>query len=110
VRATADGTDDEAGATHLVRSERWNGLRPGDPVRVADLPMRGASWQFRAHVHNLRNGHESVEVVGGRDGDRTVRSFAPGRIFPVGSRRSAKGGGAGAPFPSLAEAPRLPLE
>ncbi len=72
--------------------------------------MRGASWQFRAHVRNLRNGHESVEVVGGRDGDRTVRSFTPTRIFPVGSSRSGKGGRAGAQAPSLAEAPRLPLE
>jgi hypothetical protein len=72
--------------------------------------MRGASWQFRAYVRNLRNGHESVEVVGGRDGDRTLRSFAPGRIFPVESRRSGKSGRAGAQLPSLAEAPRLPLE
>jgi hypothetical protein len=104
------GGAEKPGPDHLVRSERWNGLRPGDPVRVADLPMRGANWQFRAHVHNRRNGHESVEVVGGRDGDRTVRSFAPGRIFPVVSPRPGKGSRAGTRLPSLAEAPQLPLE
>lgn len=96
---------------HLERSDRWNGLRPGDPVRVEGLAMRGATWRFQAHVRNLRNGHESVEVVGGRIGERTLRSFSPDRIFPATG--SSAGGGSGRPgvrLPSLAEAPQLPLE
>jgi len=60
---------------------------------VAGVKMRGATWQFRAHVVNQRNGTESVEVVGGRPGDRKLRSFEPGRIFAV-SGRSARSGGA----------------
>ena len=45
--------------------------------------MRGATWEFRAHVRNRNNGTECVEVVGGRPGDRTIRSFGPERIFAV---------------------------
>ncbi len=73
--------------------------------------MRGATWRFRAYVRNLRNGHESVEVVGGRVGDRTLRSFSPDRIFPAaGSPPRVGSGRPAARLPSLAEAPRLPLE
>jgi len=63
---------------------------------------RGLHWVFRAHVRNERNGAESVEVAGGRDGEHHVRSFLPDQVFPVRGRRS--GGG-----PSLAEAPQLPF-
>ena len=86
---------------HLVRSDSWHGLRPGDPVDIAGPSVRGASWRFQAHVHNTRNGAESVEVVGGGPGEHHVRSFLPDQVFPVGGRR--RGG------PSLAEAPQLPL-
>jgi len=74
--------------------------------------VRGASWEFRAHVRNLRNGHQSIEVVGGRDGDRALRSFAPDRIFPLSTGASGKAGGRRKTdaLPSLADAPRLPLE
>jgi hypothetical protein len=94
---------------HLERSESWNGVRVGDPVVVSGLRIRGAEWEFRAHVLNRRNGTESIEVAGGRAGDRRLRSFEPDRIFPVtGSRRS--GSSQSSPdTPSLAEAPRLPL-
>ena len=71
--------------------------------------MRGATWEFRAHVVNTKNGAESVEVVGGRAGDRTIRSFEPERIFAAKGRKS---GGSGRPADgelSLAEAPQLPL-
>jgi len=73
--------------------------------------MRGADWEFRARVLNHRNGTESIEVVGGRPGDRTVRSFEPGRIFPVTAKKRT---GAGqrrvvAGELSLADAPQLPL-
>ena len=71
--------------------------------------MRGATWEFRARVVNTKNGAECVEVVGGRPGDRTIRSFGPERIFAAKGRRPR--GGAKAPEGelSLAEAPQLPL-
>jgi hypothetical protein len=86
---------------HLQRTETWNGLRPGDSVEIEGPALRGATWTFRAHVHNSQNGAESVEVLGGRPGDHRVRSFLPGQVFPAGARRSGK--------PSLDEAPQLPL-
>jgi len=49
-------------------------------------------------------------VVGGRPGDRTIRSFEPDRVFAVtgaGRRRSAAKATEGQL--SLAEAPQLPL-
>ncbi len=96
-------------AGHLERSESWNGLRAGDPVVVSGLGIRGATWEFRAHIVNRHNGTESVEVIGGRKGDRTIRSFGPERIFAVTGRRGAgKGKGTTAEL-SLAEAPQLPL-
>ena len=88
---------------HLHRTESWNGLRPGDPIEIEGVAGRGLTWEFRAHVRNERNGAESVEVVGGRPGEHHLRSFLPHQVFPVRGRR------AGA-VPSLAEAPRLPLE
>ena len=96
---------------HLERSERWNGLRVGDRVVVSGLRAGGADWEFRAHVLNRHNGTESIEVVGGRSGNRQVRSFAPSRIFAVaGSRRDGGRGHRLIDRPSLADAPQLPLE
>jgi hypothetical protein len=96
---------------HLERSASWNGLRAGDPVIVAGLHQRGAQWEFRAHVLNRHNGTESIEVVGGRPGDRKIRSFGPDRIFaavgPKGARSNSDRAIAGQL--SLAEAPQLPL-
>ncbi|HXQ75716.1 MAG TPA: hypothetical protein VN791_04405 [Acidimicrobiales bacterium] len=86
---------------HLQRTDAWNGLRPGDPVEIEGPTLRGASWTFRAHVRNVNNGAESVEVLGGRPGDHRVRSFLPGQVFPAGARRTGK--------PSLEAAPQLPL-
>ena len=96
-------------SAHLERSESWNGLRAGDPVVVSGLSIRGATWEFRAHVRHRNNGAESVEVIGGRPGDRTIRSFGPDRIFAARSTR--KGGPSRAVVGelSLAEAPQLPL-
>ncbi len=96
---------------HLERTEAWNGLKRGDPVIVAGLAMRGVGWTFRAHVINHHNGTESVEVVGGRPGDRSVRSFDPGRIFAVTAKKKP-GTGPGKAIAgelSLADAPQLPL-
>jgi hypothetical protein len=88
--------------SHLRRREEWNGLRRGDPVEIAGLDMRRATWRFLGYVRNERNGAESVEVIGGRPGEDRVRSFLPEQVFPVGGRRR---GGA-----SLADAPQLPLD
>ena len=76
---------------------------------VSGLSMRGASWEFRAHVRNRNNGDESVEVVGGRPGDRAIRSFGPDRIFAVTGSRKRSAAKATVGELSLAEAPRLPL-
>lgn len=84
-----------------MRSQLWNGLRPGDPVEIAGPAARGATWRFQAHVRNTKNEAESVEVVGGGPGEYHVRSFRPDQVFPPGGLR--RGG------PSLADAPQLPL-
>ncbi len=97
---------DAAGAEHLVRSTSWNGVRRGDPVEVAATGIRSATWEFRSHVTNRRNGAEWVEVVGGRPGDRRIRTFPPERIYPASARRKAS---AAAEPPTLADAPQLPL-
>ena len=73
------------------------------------MSMRGATWEFRAHVVNTKNGTESVEVVGGRPGDRTIRSFEPERIFAATGTRATSAAKAVAGQLSLAEAPRLPF-
>jgi hypothetical protein len=78
-------------------------------VVVSGLSMRGATWEFRAHVRNANNGTESVEVVGGRPGDRTIRTFGPERIFATKGRKRTTVAKATAGELSLAEAPQLPL-
>ena len=93
-------------SAHLERSDHWNGLRSGDPVMVSGLRLRGARWEFRARVLNHKNGSESIEVVGGREGDRTIRSFGPERIFAVtGKNRRGDPDKSTAGRLSLAEAP-----
>lgn len=87
----------------LARSETWAGLRPGDPVEVEGTRLRSATWSFVAHVQNTATGDEWIEVVGGRSGDRNVRSFRPDQVYPPRAARKA------ARAPSLAEAPQLPL-
>jgi hypothetical protein len=96
---------------HLERAESWNGLRRGDPVVVAGLRMRGAKWEFRTHILNRKNGTEVVEVVGGRAGERKIRSFEPERIFAVTgrTRRRTDSDRSVAGELSVAEAPQLPL-
>ena len=85
----------------LRRSTRWAGLRPGDPVQVDGTRLRGASWEFVAHVTNGETGEVWVEVVGGAPG--TVPCGRSGRTSstprPPGPGRDA----------SLADAPGLPL-
>lgn len=71
--------------------------------------MRDATWEFRAHVVNTNNCTESIEVVGGRTGDRSIRSFGPERIFAAKGKRVTNWAKAVAGELSLAEAPQLPL-
>ena len=78
-----------ADVADLRRTTRWAGLRPGDPVQVDGTRLRGASWEFVAHITNGETGEVWVEVVGGRPGDRAVRSFRPDQLYaadrPAGS-------------------------
>lgn len=85
----------------LKRSTSWAGLRPGDPVQVEGTRLRSATWSFVAHVANAETGEEWVEVVGGRAGDRAVRSFRPEQLYAASARPGHD--------PSLADAPGLPL-
>jgi hypothetical protein len=93
-----------AASGHLVRVEAWAGLRPGDRVEVEGTRLRSATWAFVAHIRNTETGAEWVEVVGGRPGDRKLRSFNPDQVYAPGARR-AKGGTRA----SLADAPQLPF-
>jgi hypothetical protein len=90
---------------NLVRTSTWAGLQKGDAVAVSDTKLRSASWQFVAHVRNVATGDEWIEVVGGRSGDRSLRSFPPSRVFAP-----TKKGRRSSPPVSLADAPRLPLD
>ncbi|MGH9918564.1 MAG: DUF7246 family protein [Nitrososphaerales archaeon] len=91
-------------AGNLWRESAWAGLKSGDLVEVADTRLRSAKWEFVAHVRNVVTGAEWVEVVGGKPGDRKLRSFHPERVFaPI------KTGRRHGPRSSLADAPRLPL-
>ena len=62
-----------ADVADLHRNKRWAGLQPGDPVHVDGTRLRGASWQFVAHITNGETGEVWVEVVGGRAGEHVVR-------------------------------------
>lgn len=91
---------------HLARTTTWAGLQAGDPVAVTGTRLRSATWAFVAHVRNTETGDEWVEVIGGRPGDRKLRSFRPDQVFPpTGARPGAAGKGAA----SLADAPQLPF-
>jgi hypothetical protein len=85
----------------LRRTTCWAGLQTGDAVQVVGTRIRGASWSFVAHVTNIETGEEWIEVVGGRKGDRAVRSFRPDQLYASSARPGRD--------PSLAEAPGLPL-
>ena len=87
---------------NLQRQTHWAGLAPGDPVRVDGTRIRGATWTFAAHVTNTESGEQWVEVVGGRRGDRSVRSFRPDQLYAVSARPGRD--------PSLVDAPGLPLD
>lgn len=85
----------------LRRTNQWAGLHPGDPVQVEGTRLRGATWAFVAHVTNGETGEAWVEVVGGRAGDRAVRSFRPDQLYAPSARPGRD--------PSLSDAPGLPL-
>jgi len=94
---------------HLQRSETWNGLRAGDRVVVSGVAMGQVTWEFRAHVVNTNNGTESIEVVGGRPGERTIRAFGTERIYAAKGKRSTNWAKAAAGELPLSEAPQLPF-
>lgn len=93
---------------HLRRTETWNGLLPGDAVRIAGI--RGGHWRYRCHVVNERNGATWVEVAeldvprlatsvaraASASADartlraRRLRSFAPERVIPLRRRRRVR--------------------
>ena len=73
-------------------------------VEVSGTRLRSAKWEFVAHVQNVVTGDEWIDVVGGRSGDRTLRSFPPERVFAPAGKLGRR-----QPRPSLADAPRLPL-
>lgn len=91
-------------AGKLRREPAWAGVRRGEIVEVTDTGLRSATWEFVAHVRNIETGDEWIEVVGGKDGERVMRSFRPERVFAPAQRGDRRG-----PRPSLSDAPRLPL-
>jgi hypothetical protein len=95
---------DDQHSSRLRRTSTWAGMHRGDPVEVTETRLRSAKWEFVAHVRNVVTGDEWIEVVGGKPGDRKVRSFHPERVFAPTEKR-----GRSRPRPSLADAPRLPL-
>ena len=77
------------------------GCGPATRCRWTGARLRGASWAFVAHVTNGETGEAWVEVVGGRGGDRAVRSFRPDQLYAPSARPGHD--------LSLADAPGLPL-
>lgn len=65
---------------------------------------RRQSWVFVAHVRNLANGEEWIEVRGGRAGEAKTRSFRPDLIYAGEALKGSRLVGL-----PLAEAPRLDL-
>ena len=63
---------------------------------------RRQSWVFVAHVANLANGEEGIEVRGGRAGEAKTRSFRPDLIYSIGALKGSRLVG-----PPLVDAPRL---
>ena len=94
----------EQASGKLQRESVWAGVRQGESVEVTDTGLRSAKWEFVAHVTNVVTGDEWIEVVGGKDGARVLRSFRPERVFAPDNQRRRRG-----PRSSLADAPRLPL-
>jgi len=101
-KRTPDATDQPT--TNFQRASTWAGLRKGDTVEVTGTRLRSAKWEFVAHVRNVVTAEEWVEVVGGKPGDRNLRSFSPDRVFAPTKKRGRDGYRS-----SLADAPRLPL-
>ena len=71
-------------------------------MQVEGTRLRGASWAFVAHVTNGETDETWVEVVGGRTGEHSVRSFRPDQLYAPSARPGHD--------PSLDDAPGLALE
>lgn len=106
----ASGDQQQRKGPVLERSSTWAGLRKGDPVAVSGTRLRSAQWEFVAHVRNATTGEEWVEVVGGRPGDRALRSFRTEQVLPPpGRSKGKKTGRNSGSAPPFAVAPRLPF-
>ena len=103
-RRTQAASVQEQPSGNLRRQASWAGVHRGDAVEVSGTRLRSAKWEFIAFVRNIATGEEWVEVVGGKSGDRKVRSFPPERVFAPAAKS-----GKSVPRQSLADAPRLPL-
>jgi hypothetical protein len=91
--------------TNLRRAPTWAGIRTGDAVEVSGTRLRSAKWEFVAHVRNVATGDEWIDVVGGRSGDRKLRSFPPDRVFAPAPKHKKR-----VQRSSLADAPQLPFD
>ena len=88
----------------ITRTNTWNGVETGEPVRVNVPRELRLQWVFIAHGRNEATGEEWVEVRGGRPGESKRRAFRTELIYPVSSKRGSKLVG-----PSLEAAPRLSM-
>jgi hypothetical protein len=50
----------EKALERFVRTGEWNGLRPGDSVRIKGV--KGGIWRYRCHVLNSATGATWIEV------------------------------------------------
>lgn len=89
----------------FAKAELWNGLAPGDAVKIAGI--KGGHWRYRCHVTNMSSGATWVDVAEldvprrasgavplPKEGEeqrqpavRRVRSFAEDRIVPIRRKR-----------------------
>lgn len=70
----------------IVKHENWNGLAPGDPVRVKRAGLGQTVCAYRAHYQNTRRGTEWVDVVVPDGKESYVRPFRPEQIVKVRQR------------------------
>jgi hypothetical protein len=89
-------------SARLHRTSTWAGVKKGDAIDVTGTGLRSAKWEFIAHVTNVATGEVWVEVVGGSQGDRKLRSFSPDRVCPPATGRGKR-------MPPLTDAPKLPF-
>lgn len=78
----------------IVHTPEWEGLVPGDAVKVSTeflAGKRGYRWQFRAHVKNLATGAEWIDCYGGRTGYEGISSFALDSVTAIPKKGTRRG-------------------